>query len=303
MGAPLHVTLTFDDGFWGPAYATMRSVCLSTTRRPDLIFHLFHLGLRPEHRADLDAVASEFGAAVLHRPLEAEPEVAAFLNSLPGTRDFPPIVYARLLLDRLLPPDIGRVLYLDSDLYVRAPVERLLEMDLEGKSLAAAPEPGRHHLIRGDDMRSRLAPFDPGEPYFNSGVLVIDRAAWARADLPGFLADLQRSGEIHRLYHDQDVLNLRFRGDWLRLDPLWNLTKPHPALRALDPMIVHYTTGMKPWNTLSYVAFGSSYKHVMTAEVRRRYIAYRRRRWWARLFGRPGRSTNAEAIEREPPTR
>ena len=82
------------------------------------------------------------------------------------------------------------------------------------------------------------------------------------------------------------MLNLRFRGDWLRLDPLWNVTKPHPALRALDPFIVHYTTGQKPWNLLSYVAFGSSYKHVMTAEVRRRYAAERRKLWFARLFGR-----------------
>ena len=131
-----------------------------------------------------------------------------------------------------------------------------------------------------------MTPFDPADGYFNSGVLVIDRAAWGRAALPDYLAGLERTGELAALYHDQDVLNLKFRGDWLRLDPLWNLTKPHPALRALDPKIVHYTTGMKPWNTLAYVAFGSSYKHVMTAAVRRRYAAYRRKLWWQRLVGR-----------------
>ena len=302
MGAPLHVTLTFDDYFWAPAYATMRSVCLTTRRRGDLVFHLFHLGLLPEHRADLDAIATEFGATIRHRPLEQETTVAAFLKTLPGTRDFPPVVYARLLLDQLLPPEVERILYLDSDLYVRAPIERLLELDLEGKPLAAAPEPGRHHLVRGDDMRTRLSPFDPADPYFNSGVLVIDRAAWARADLPAYLAELRRTGEIGKLYHDQDVLNLKFRGDWLRLDPLWNVTKPHPALRALDPYIVHYTTGQKPWNLLSYVAFGSSYKHVMTADIRRRYTAYRRRLWLLRLLGQNA-SPKSEPIEREPPSR
>jgi len=286
MGAPLHITLTFDDYFWAPAYATMRSVSISTTRRQDLVFHLFGWKLGAEHRRIIESIATEFGAAVKLTALDADPDLASFLASLPGTRDFPPVVYARLLLDRLLPPEVERVLYLDSDLYVRAPVERLLELDFGGKSLAAAPEPGRHHLIRGDDLRARMEPFDPAEPYFNSGVLVIDRAAWGRADLPAYLAELQRSGEIAKLYHDQDVLNLRFRGDWLRLDPLWNVTKPHPALRALDPFIVHYTTGQKPWNLLSYVAFGSSYKHVMTAGIRRRYAAERRKLWFARLFGR-----------------
>ncbi|MDR3475600.1 MAG: glycosyltransferase [Devosia sp.] len=286
MPGALHVALTFDDTFWGPAYATMRSVCLTTRRRTDLVFHLFHWQLASEHRADFDRIATEFGATVKSYALDGDPGIRALIASLPGTRDFPPVVYARLLLDRLLPPEVERLLYLDSDLYVRAPVERLIELDLDGKSIAAAPEPGRHHLVRGDDMRTRMEPFDPADPYFNSGVLVIDRAAWGRADLPGFLAELQRTGEIDRLYHDQDVLNLRFRNDWLRLDPLWNLTKPHPALRALDPMIVHYTTGMKPWNALAYVAFGSSYKHVMTRDVLIRYRRYRRRLWLERLLGR-----------------
>ena len=286
MPGPLHVALTFDDTFWGPAYATVRSVCLSTRRRSELVFHLFHWRLAPEHRGDFDAIAGEFGVRVEFYALDGNPQISALLGVLPATRDFPPVVYARLLLDQLLPADVHRVLYLDSDLYVRAPVERLLELDLEGRSIAAAPEPGRHHLVRGDDMRTRDGPFDAADPYFTSGVLLIDRAAWARGDLPGFLGQLMASGDIDRLYHDQDVLNLKFRDDWLRLDPLWNLTKPHPAMRALDPMIVHYTTGQKPWNTLAYVAFGSSYKHVMTKDVLARYRRYRRRLWFSRLLGR-----------------
>jgi lipopolysaccharide biosynthesis glycosyltransferase len=286
MTEPLHVALAFDDFFWAPAYATMRSVCLTTRRRADLRFHLLHWQLAPEHRGDLDAVAAEFGVSLRHYPLDADPEARALIESLPHRPGFPPMVYARLLLDRLLPPEVGRVLYLDSDLYVRAPVERLLEMDLAGMSLAAAPEPGRHHLVGGDDMRTRQGPFDVADPYFNSGVLVIDRAAWGRADLPGYLRRLQASGELKALYHDQDILNLAFRDDWLPLDPRWNLTKPHPALRALDPFIVHYTTGMKPWGVLAYVAFGSSYKHVMTRDIVRRYRRYRRNAWLRRLLGR-----------------
>jgi len=286
MAGPLHIALAFDDRFWAPAYATMRSVCISTRRRSDLVFHLFHWKLDLAHADVFASIADEFGATVIHRALEDEPGLRDLIDGLPRTRDFPPIVYARLLLDELLPPPIERVLYLDSDLYVRAPVEQLLEMDLEGKTLAAAPEPGRHHLIRGDDMRARKSPFDSADHYFNSGVLLIYRQAWGRAGLAAFLVQLQQSGELNALYHDQDVLNLRFRGDWLRLDPLWNLTKPHPAIRALDPYIVHYTTGMKPWNRLAYVAFGSSYKHVMTRAVLRRYRRYRLKLWLAGFMGR-----------------
>ncbi|MCB1020944.1 MAG: hypothetical protein KDC27_13510 [Acidobacteria bacterium] len=282
----LDIVLCFDDYFWAPAYATMRSVAISTRRRADLVFHLVHWKLAPEHRADLDAITQEFGARLLDYPLEAHTAITAELDELPGTRSFPPIVYARLLLDRLLPPEVGRFLYLDSDLFVRAPIEDLIGMDLGDDAIAAAPEPGRHRLIRGDDMRSRTSPFDAADPYFNSGVILADRARWAAADLPGLLKRLRESREIAGLYHDQDVLNLAFRGKVRMLDPLWNLTRPHPALRALDPHIVHYTTGLKPWGTIPWVAFGTSYRHVMTRSLVARYARHRRKVWLRRLFGR-----------------
>lgn len=282
----LHVALTFDDYFWAPAYATMRSVCLATRRRRDLVFHLFHWRLADAHYGELDAIATEFGATLIHYALDADPRIADLLPTLPGGRGFPPVIYARLLLADLLPPEIERFLYLDCDLYVRAPVEKLIEMDLAGNAFAAAPEPGRHHLVNGDDMKTRLGPFDSADPYFNSGVMMIDRRKWAAAALPDFLDHLQETGDLKTLFYDQDLLNLKFAGNWLPLDPRWNLTKPHPALRALDPFIVHYTTAMKPWNAIAYVAFGSSYRHVMTRGVLSRYAAYRRRIWVQRLFGR-----------------
>ncbi len=34
----IHIALTFDDGFWAPAFATMRSIALSSRRRSDLNF-------------------------------------------------------------------------------------------------------------------------------------------------------------------------------------------------------------------------------------------------------------------------
>jgi lipopolysaccharide biosynthesis glycosyltransferase len=257
----------------------MRSVAISTTRRSDLTFHLCHWQLQPEHRNDLDGIVGEFGARVNHYAHETDPAVATRLASLPATRAFPPIVYARLMLDKILPPRVTRFVYLDCDVLVRSPIEKLLEMDIGGNAIAAAPEPGRHRLIRGNDMRGRESPFDSGEPYFNSGVILAYRPLWAQANLPGLLEKLQKSGELARLYHDQDVLNLAFRGKAMMLDPLWNLTRPHPAHRALDPHIVHYTTGLKPWNLLSLAPFATTYRHTMTRALAGRYARYRWRRW------------------------
>ena len=105
---PLNVVFCFDDYFWAPAYAAMRSVAIATPRRADLTFHLCHWQLRPEHRTDLDRIVAEFGARVNHYALETDPAVATRLAGLPATRAFPPFVYARLMLDRILPPRVTR---------------------------------------------------------------------------------------------------------------------------------------------------------------------------------------------------
>ena len=62
----IHVVLTFDDNFWAPAFAVARSICLTTTRKRDLVLHLIHDGLKPERLADFAALVTEFGCSVRH---------------------------------------------------------------------------------------------------------------------------------------------------------------------------------------------------------------------------------------------
>ncbi|HEY4201226.1 MAG TPA: glycosyltransferase family 8 protein [Devosiaceae bacterium] len=282
----LHIALTFDDNFWAPAYATMRSICLSSRRARDIVFHLVHWHLSAAHRRELDAIVTEFGPTLIDHRLEDDSDLAAHLAPLPHAKGLPPIVYVRLFLEHYVPPEAKRFLFIDCDVYVRAPIENLIGIDLGGKAIAAAPEPGRQRLLMGVDMRPNGKPFASYDGYFNAGILVIDRDRWVAARLPAQLDDHISTGMIHKIYQDQDILNLAFRDDWLELGTRWNLTKPHPALRSLDPYIVHYTTGMKPWNTIAYVAFGSSYRHVMTHDV---FSRYRRERWGRRfktLLGR-----------------
>ena len=61
----LDVALTFDDNYWAPAFAVLRSICLATRRPADLVFHLVHIGLAPAHRAEFDAIAQRVEAGTL----------------------------------------------------------------------------------------------------------------------------------------------------------------------------------------------------------------------------------------------
>lgn len=151
--------------------------------------------------------------------------------------------YARLMLGRLLPAGWDRVIYLDTDTITRRPLAALWQADLRGNVIGAVqddlvPTIGSPHGIPAWRELGLAADL----PYFNSGVMLIDVAAWRAEDLgERALAYLAEHPDDISLF-DQDALNAVVAGRWLRLDPLWNSTvhRPQAAIR-------HYTGPGKPW--------------------------------------------------------
>jgi lipopolysaccharide biosynthesis glycosyltransferase len=285
-GKPIHIVLAFDGHFWAPAYALMRSICLSTKRRGDLNFHLFHQTLNDVQRADLDKITPEFGAALHYYDLDTNEVFLERFGNASAHRRWPLIVYGRLMIDEILPPEIDRVIYLDCDMMVRAPIEQIYELDLEGHPIAAVADPWSVSIISGRDMahETKADLFDPADRYFNSGMLVIDRKGWREAEPMKVYEKLVENGAADRLYYDQDLLNLIFMDNWLALEPIWNLLNPRSTSHVHNVAILHYTGEFRPWNLVSGVAFAGMYRHTMTNELFYRYMRYRWKKWWIDFF-------------------
>ncbi|WP_332699258.1 glycosyltransferase family 8 protein [Devosia sp.] len=282
----IEIAMAFDDAFWAPTYATMRSICLTTHHPERLRFHLLHRTLTAEHHDAIASIGRDYGAAVDFIDIDARSILDERIAAFPRIRlrRLNPIVYARLFLGDLLDPAIGRVLYLDSDLFVRSALDPLYFMDMKGHAIAAVLQPDRTHVIAGKDLRARNA-FSMAEPYFNAGVMLIDMPQYQQMDFAAALARLPAS-ELAMFYYDQDMINFCFRGRMLELDPRWNLQNAEPAHEVFNPHIVHYSANPKPWFTWSRVAFKRTYRHLMT---NRYFYQYRRERMvrmvrrWLRL--------------------
>ncbi len=290
MTARIHLALAFDDNFWAPAYATMRSVCLASRRRQELVFHLCHPALRRNSIVDLERIGTEFGATLVHHDLDADPDYRHFAASLPHTRHISAVMYARMLFDRIIPKEVDRLIYLDCDVLARAPIEELAEADLQGRPLGAVKELNAWRFTHGRDAAANHDLFDSAEPMFFSGMLVIDLAAWRKIDMAKTLRELEANGTLARFLNDQQILNYIFKGRWTRLDGRWNMLARGRAIEVLDPALVHYSGPNKPWNLISGLPFARTYRHVMTNELFYRYMRHRWARWWlglpGRLFGR-----------------
>ncbi|MCP3390683.1 glycosyltransferase family 8 protein [Bradyrhizobium sp. CCGB12] len=156
--------------------------------------------------------------------------------------------YARLLIPRIFPDTVSRVLYLDSDLLVLDDLRALLAIDLEGKVLGAVLD-GLDSELKNQTIR---LPVPRVRDYFNGGVLLIDLRQWRKAKISeAALEYLKRCPESP--FSDQDALNVACDGLWKRLDSRWNYLAYNEKLDVSEltgdhkPSIVHFTTWKKPW--------------------------------------------------------
>lgn len=282
----IDILLTFDRYFWPPAFAVMRSICLTTLRRKDLLFHAMYHDLPDEAFAKFAELEQEFGCKVEFYPVTEHPEFKSISIELERQKRITSIGTARLLLDLFLPESVKRVLYLDSDLLVLAPIEELYEMDLRDNPIGAIKDASALHAGNGRDIAQRRHLIEPADPFFNSGVMLIDRAGWRNTDVIGVARRLVERGELKNFRGDQMVLNYIFARNWQHLPRKWNMFGTSKAVEALDPSLVHYVTASKPWILFARSPFARVYRHVMTNDLFYSFMRMRWTWWFMKLLGR-----------------
>lgn len=208
--------------------------------------------------ADCELLRTQVGARATIEILHTTSVLSA--RDLPASRIAPHIsraMYMRLLLPHLLPPEVARVLYLDSDTLCVGPVDALADVDLAGAVIGAVRDPYTRRFSDNGalpgiiDGRLRL---DPRSPYFNSGVLLIDTAAWREAGVTEVALDyIGRHADVAR-YPDQDALNYALYERWHRLPKCFNYAMPYRLETNMggnlaDARIIHFVGPEKPWTT------------------------------------------------------
>ena len=144
---------------------------------------------------------------------------------------------------------------------------------MAGRPLAAVMDLGimaSHKDWRG---KQEQLGFSADDLYFNSGVLMVDLAAWRAHDY-GRQAERLAAKNAYR-HHDQDALNALFHRNWQPVPLRWNVIPPVwylflKILRRRDfrrlavearrhISILHYAGGYKPWEYDADAAFNAKY--------------------------------------------
>lgn len=238
---------TFDDNYLLPAQVGISSALDHSPE--DVGVLVGSVGLSAASRSALEQLTRQRG-----REFEVV-EVSDLVDGLPaGLERFTAAAWARAFLDRFVPDDVGRVVYLDADTYVRASLEPLFDLDLKGLPLAASPDPWEpHHQARGSEFWAATGSA-PSAVYFNTGVMVIDPAQWRSLGVSTRVQELVTDPDFPTRSVDQDALNALLWDRCIPLEREWNFAGRWVSIDAGKARIVHFVGDAKPWNVRTPVS-------------------------------------------------
>lgn len=233
----VHVLLAGDKGIVPGLFVTIASLADNCTSSRNLIIHFMDVGVSTSDRQALQAMVKSMNNVSLEIH-DVDLNVFKGANSYRGSFG----AYARLLVQRYV--KAPRVIYVDTDfLFLRDPAE-LYDWDMQGKIVWATSTPMIPRLA--DDCPFLSAEEIAGEPYFNSGILLIDLEKWRKNQCEERIMALLRQ-PIVLGHHDQTLLNYVLRGEWGELDASWGLLQLHDTENPSKTNFHFGGGGVKPW--------------------------------------------------------
>jgi lipopolysaccharide biosynthesis glycosyltransferase len=153
---------------------------------------------------------------------------------------FSKAVYFRLLIADIMPEEIDRALFLDSDLLVTGSLEVLLDLNFNDNFLYADSE----YNTVGLDLLNEIGL--PAKTYFNAGVMLLNLKKWRVNHVSAGLISTAEKYMDKLNWWDQDVLNIYFYNQWAQLPSGYNERNILKPLNEL-PAIIHFSGVSKPW--------------------------------------------------------
>jgi lipopolysaccharide biosynthesis glycosyltransferase len=272
---PICVVTAADDNYSLPLAATVRSALDSAAWNDRIELYVIDGGISVASREKLQASWND-------RRLKIHwitPDLS-ILDGMGASGHVTRMTYARLLVPRLLPNTLDRVIYLDSDLLVRRKLRHLWQEPVDDVACRACQDPAapwldsKRMLPNYSTCSSRLASprpipnfhelkLDGSAAYFNAGVLVINLRYWREHSIAERAIECLHVNRDQVLWWDQYALNVVLHRRWRPLDIRWNqgahiFRYETASLSPFDgrtyarlcrqPWIVHFSSHLKPWH-------------------------------------------------------
>jgi lipopolysaccharide biosynthesis glycosyltransferase len=246
------VTFVTDNGFLIPSIVAALQVLEQPAVSKVADVFIFTVDIGQETVDEVSRIFSIKGINFIPIPSESFVPSTEFYftkNHVPKT------ALGRFAIQKFLPAQYQNIVYFDGDIQIVGDIEPLVNFRVPPGHLAAAPE--FVWLTEGDigdfwrkhkAYLGKLGIENPKE-YFNSGVMAADRSTWTDKSQEA-LGFFEKHSDLC-LYHDQSALNAVCRGSVIYISPIYNYSSFYANLNIneeMNPKIIHFTGGGKPWN-------------------------------------------------------
>ncbi|MBA0802569.1 hypothetical protein Gohar_012851 [Gossypium harknessii] len=255
----IHIAMTLDINYLRGTMAAVLSVLMHSTCPENTEFHFLWGKYEPEVLVSINSTFPYLNFRLYH--FDSNRVRGKISRSIRQALD-QPLNYARIYLADMLPPDVKRVLYLDSDLVVVDDIVKLWEVDLEGKVLAAPEYCHANFTKYFTDLfwsdKELSSTFNGRKPcYFNTGVMVVDVDKWRQGGYTPKVEEwmaLQKQKRIYTLGSLPPFL-LVLAGNIKAVHHRWNQhglggDNLEGKCRSLHPgpiSLLHWSGKGKPW--------------------------------------------------------
>jgi len=231
----MHIPICFatNDRYAPHAAALIVSIMVNKRPEDELIFYCFSDKLSEEVHRLYREMAQQW-KFTLHF-IEIDDSLFQHLPAFQGYRT----TYFRLVMERLLPKSLEKILYLDCDMIVMSSLDELFTTDLTDKYAAVVAEA---------TFMSHLTSLNLQYPYFNAGMALFNLKKYRQDRVEERAFDFAEKHREILLFPDQDILNVIFGGNVVYVPLKWNCIQNHRI--TFFPQVSRSILHMSGWQFL-----------------------------------------------------
>ena len=193
----MNIVYTLNDKFVPQVAAGICSVCENNTDFENITFYIISKEITDENKEKLTKLVKKYNRKIEIIELG---DIKKYIDFEFDTTGWNSIVLARLVIDKLLPETIDKILYLDGDTIVRGNLSELWNTDISEYILAASIEPTVDRERKKQLGLEKL-------PYYNAGILLINLKKWREEKAGKIILDYYKANDGKLFANDQDALN------------------------------------------------------------------------------------------------
>ena len=271
---PVNIALAADDCFAQHLGVTVASILANALNGSQIGFYIIDVGISDLNKNKLKSIIENFEN--IHSKIffiSAEDKFKT--RNFKTNQSFSIATYARIFLGDLLPKDLTKIIYLDSDLVVESDLSELWNYSF-GSAIILAVQDASLELPKIYRKQLKI-PYEKG--VFNAGVIVIDLERFRNENIAEKIIQFLESNKSKLYAFDQDGINSVLFNDWKQISPVWNQA-PLVAIyknykltpyshddfwqAKNHPRIIHYFSRFnKPWSFEGIHPLANRYYHYL----------------------------------------